>query len=41
VVPPDAVAGIPHDYGQLVLAHSIRPLAYLVPTEQIIATWSA
>src|SRR5262249_46680397 len=41
VVPPDAVAGIPHDYGQLVLQHSIRPLAYLVPTEQIIATWSA
>jgi nicotinamidase-related amidase len=41
VVPPDAVAGIPHDYGQLVLQHSIRPLAYLVPTEQILATWSA
>jgi nicotinamidase-related amidase len=41
VVPPDAVAGIPHDYGQLVLQHSIRPLAYLVTAEQIIETWSA
>jgi nicotinamidase-related amidase len=40
VVPPDAVAGIPHDYGQLVLQHSIRPLAYLVPTEPIVITWS-
>jgi nicotinamidase-related amidase len=41
VVPPDAVAGIPHDYGQLVLANSIRPLAYLVATTQILETWTA
>jgi len=41
VIPPDAVAGIPHDYGQLVLQHSLRPLAYLVATEQILETWAA
>lgn len=41
VVPPDAVAGIPHEYADAVLTHSIRPLAYLVPTPQIIETWSA
>jgi hypothetical protein len=41
VVPPDAVAGIPHEYGRLVLQHSLRPLAYLVPTDQIVETWAA
>jgi nicotinamidase-related amidase len=41
VLPPDGVAGVPHDYSEAVLANTLRPLAYLVPTEQIIETWAA
>jgi nicotinamidase-related amidase len=39
VVPPDAVAGVPHDYAQQVLTHTIGPLASRVPTAQILETW--
>lgn len=40
VVPPDAVAGVPHDYAEQVLTHTIPPIAYRVSTEQIIDTWA-
>jgi nicotinamidase-related amidase len=39
VVPPDAVAGVPHEYAQQVLTHTIPPLAYRIDTPQIIETW--
>lgn len=39
VVPPDAVAGVPHEYAQQVLTHTIPPLAYRVSTAQILETW--
>lgn len=41
VVPPDGVAGVPHDYAQQVLTHTIPPLAYRIDTPQILATWAA
>lgn len=41
VVPPDAVAGVPHEYAEQVLTHTIPVIAYRVPTEQILATWAA
>jgi nicotinamidase-related amidase len=39
VVPPDAVAGVPHEYAEQVLTHTIPVIAYRIPTDQIIATW--
>lgn len=39
VVPPDAVAGVPHGYAEDVLTHTIPVIAYRIPTAQIIATW--
>ena len=41
VVPPDAVAGVPHDYADQVLTHTIPVIAYRVSTEQIIETWQS
>lgn len=40
VVPPDAVAGVPHEYAQQVLTHTIPPVAYRVSTAQIIEVWT-
>lgn len=39
VVPPDAVAGLPHEYAEQVLVHTIPVIAYRIPTAQIIETW--
>lgn len=39
VVPPDAVAGLPHEYAEQVLTHTIPVIAYRIPTAQIIDTW--
>lgn len=39
VVPPDAVAGLPHEYAEQVLRHTIPVIAYRIPTSQIIETW--
>lgn len=41
VVPPDAVAGVPHEYAEQVLAHTIPVIAYRVPTAQIVEHWSS
>ncbi|MFA5883808.1 MAG: isochorismatase family protein [Acidimicrobiia bacterium] len=40
VVPPDAVAGVPHEYAEQVLQHTIPVIAYRIPTPQIIETWA-
>jgi nicotinamidase-related amidase len=39
VVAPDAVAGLPHEYAEQVLTHTIPVIAYRIPTAQIIETW--
>ncbi len=39
VVPPDAVAGVPHEYAEQVLTHTIPVIANQVPTERIIEAW--
>jgi nicotinamidase-related amidase len=36
----DAVAGVPTDYTTAVLEHTLAPLATLLTTEQVLATWS-
>jgi nicotinamidase-related amidase len=36
----DAVAGVPADYTTAVLEHTLAPLATLLTTEQVLATWS-
>lgn len=41
VVPPDAVAGLPREYAEAVLQHTIPVIAYRIPTAQIIETWAA
>jgi nicotinamidase-related amidase len=41
VVPRDAVAGVPLEYGEQVLSYTIRPLATLVTTDELVAVWSA
>ncbi|MFO1537861.1 MAG: cysteine hydrolase [Actinomycetota bacterium] len=40
VVPPDAVAGVPREYAEQVLAHTIPVIATRIPTAEIIATWA-
>lgn len=39
VVPPDAVAGLPREYAELVLTHTIPVVATRVPSARIIETW--
>lgn len=40
VVVTDAVAGIPRDYGDAVLAHTIAPLATRVTADEVVALWA-
>jgi nicotinamidase-related amidase len=39
VIPRDAVAGIPTEYGELMLANTLSLLATLTTTEDLIAAW--
>jgi nicotinamidase-related amidase len=39
VVPRDAVAGVPVDYTQTILEHSLSLLADVVDTSEVIDTW--
>ena len=39
-VPTDAVAGVPPEYGEAVLQHTIGYLAYLTTTSELIGLWS-
>jgi len=41
VVPRDAVAGTPADYGEAVLAHTMRMLARITTTDELLAAWRA
>jgi nicotinamidase-related amidase len=41
VVPTDAVAGVPADYADDVIRHSLRFLAELSTVEEITRSWSA
>jgi len=36
----DAVAGVPRDYGDAVLAHTLAPLATRVTSDEIVAVWA-
>lgn len=39
VVPADAVVGIPHDYGQAVLRHTIGHVGHVTTTRRILDEW--
>lgn len=39
VVPTDATAGVPADYAQQVLRHTLAPVATLTTTEELVASW--
>jgi biuret amidohydrolase len=41
VIPSDAVAGVPADYGEAVLRHSLSVVATVVTAADVIAAWSA
>ncbi len=41
VVPRDAVCGIPRDYAEAVLDHTLAPLATLTTVDDLVATWAA
>jgi nicotinamidase-related amidase len=41
VVPSDAVAGTPADYGQQVLRHTLPMVATVASSEQVAAAWTA
>jgi nicotinamidase-related amidase len=40
VVPVDAVAGVPVDYGRQVIEHTLRPLATLTTADELVSVWS-
>jgi nicotinamidase-related amidase len=40
VIPQDAVAGVPREYADAVLEHSLSLIATLVTTEELLALWS-
>jgi nicotinamidase-related amidase len=40
VVVTDAVAGIPPEYGETVLEHTIAPLAVRATADEVVATWA-
>jgi nicotinamidase-related amidase len=39
VVPRDAVAGTPEDYGELVVEHTLKVLATVATTDDVLAAW--
>ena len=41
VVPRDAVAAVPAEYGEQVLANTIALLATIVSSDDLVATWAA
>jgi nicotinamidase-related amidase len=40
VVPRDAVAGIPDEYGEQMIEHTLRYLATITTTDELLAAWS-
>jgi nicotinamidase-related amidase len=41
VVATDAVVGVPIEYGQQVIEHTLRPLATLATVAQLVEVWAA
>jgi nicotinamidase-related amidase len=41
VVPRDAVAGTPDEYGEMMIAHTLRFLATITGTDDLVEAWSA
>jgi nicotinamidase-related amidase len=41
VVPRVAVAGTPDDYAEMMMAHTVRFLATVTTTDDLVAAWSA
>ena len=41
VLPRDAVAGVPPDYAQAVLEHTLHVVATLTTTAEILRAWGA
>jgi nicotinamidase-related amidase len=41
VIPRDAVAGFPHEYVEMVFAHTLGAVATLVTSEELLAAWRA
>ncbi len=41
VVPKDAVAGTPDEYGEMMIAHTLRFLATITGTDDLVEAWSA
>ena len=39
VVPRDAVAGVPAEYGDAVIEHTLSLLATITTTDQLVNTW--
>lgn len=40
VVPVDAVAGVPVEYGRQVIQYTLRPLATLTTVDELVAAWT-
>jgi nicotinamidase-related amidase len=40
VIPRDAVAGVPREYAEAVLEHSLSLIATLTTTDEVLALWS-
>jgi nicotinamidase-related amidase len=40
VVPRDAVAGTPDDYGEMMIAHTLRYLATITATDDLVDAWA-
>jgi biuret amidohydrolase len=41
VIPRDCVAGFPPEYGDLMLEHTLAPIAWLTTSAEILASWEA
>ena len=41
VIPHDAVAGFPAEYVEMVFQHTLRNVATVVTSDDVIAAWSA
>ncbi len=41
VVPRDAVAGVPHEYGEQILDNTISLLATVVSADDLVTAWTS
>ena len=40
VIPRDAVAGVPPEYGEAMLQNTLAMLAFITTTEELVGIWS-